>query len=114
MFLLALVALAAASAAPLRVLAGLSFEAFAQVADARCPARQRLAVTPGDLDLLQENFVDGLLRATLQRFAARNHAAPRCAGHNGLACPTTVTLDPMVRTRLLARFAAFACGAQAR
>lgn len=102
--------LAVQAPAPIQVLAGPFFEAFARRTEQLCPVRRLRDVTPGDLDLIQDDFRQRLPAAARRRLTAADRAGQaRCDGHNGLSCPTVETLGAMRRTGLLERFAAYAC-----
>jgi hypothetical protein len=92
-----------------QVIGGGAFETFAAQTDAQCPARHIREITPGDLDLAQETFIERLPARDRKRLASVNQAGRRCADRNGLACPTTATLEAMGKTDLLNRFADYVC-----
>jgi hypothetical protein len=98
----------AATPAPGQILAGPAFERFARQTEARCPIRHLRMITPGDLDWQEDGFRSRLAIAAKQHLNAANHNG-RCAGLNGLACPSTETLDAMARTGLLRSFVDYAC-----
>ena len=114
-----LVALALAAAgvgpadpAPLQILASPAFDRFAAAVYAACPQRRLHFVIPGDLDVIEEDFVAAQSRRGRQQIAAANDGGARCAGRKGLSCPTTAMLDAFVATGAIERFAAYACRAK--
>jgi hypothetical protein len=94
---------------PEQVLGGAAFETLAAQTDSRCPARHVRAITPANLDFAQEAFMERLSVRDRTRLASANEAERRCANRDGLACPTTATLEAMRKTKLLSRFAAYVC-----
>ncbi len=88
-----------------------AFERFAATTDRLCPDRHLAFVTPADLDLIEEDFVAAQPRRDRRRIGAVDAGPSRCAGHNGLTCPTMATMDALAATNTLDRFAAFACTA---
>jgi hypothetical protein len=108
MFLFAMV-LAATSYAPEQVLAGRSFEELASRTDAICPARKVRSITPGDLDYVQEGFEQHLSHRASARLKSANDADRRCAGRDGLSCPTVATLDAIKRANLMKNFESYIC-----
>ena len=102
-------ALAATSPDGIQVLAGPSFEKFAEMADRQCPSRHLRNITPGDLDWLQETFEEQLSPAQRRRLSSLNHANNRCSKLNGLSCPTVENLGAMDRVGMLRGFSSFAC-----
>ena len=105
-------ALAAGAAGDrLQVFASPTFERFAAATDAACPVRGLRYVTPGDLDLIEEDFIAAQRRRVRHRISAVDAGPARCAGRDGLSCPTMATLDAFAATGTLDRFAVFACAA---
>jgi hypothetical protein len=94
---------------PAQVLGGDAFEDLAKRTDARCASRHIREITPADLDLAQETFIGSLAAPERQRLASVDEAERRCAGRDGLSCPTTARLEAMRKTRLIKRFAAYVC-----
>jgi len=103
-----LLALALASQ-PDQLLAGSAFETLASRTEAICPARKVRAITPGDLDEAEQRFEAQLPHRARSRLQAANTAERRCADRDGLACPTTATLETIRRIGLMARFASYIC-----
>jgi hypothetical protein len=106
--ILPFLALAAATIAPGQIMAGSAFERFAWQADRSCPARHLRTTTPGDLSWQQESFEGQLNAAARERLAQAGGRQQPCTG-NGLACPTSRSLDAMARMRMLPAFVRYAC-----
>jgi len=107
--LLLAVTLMTATPAANQILAGKAFEKLASRTDAICPSRRLRAITPGDLDYVQEGFEEQLSHRALIRLQSVNMADRRCAGRNGLSCPTTATLEAMDRVGMMAKFSSYIC-----
>lgn len=90
-------------------LAGPAFEHFAAKSEEICPARALRSVTPGDLDLSEQQFLDKLPRRQRLRVAAAEHGGRRCTSDHGLSCPSVELLDAMARAAELDAFVAYAC-----
>ncbi|KLD72600.1 hypothetical protein [Xanthomonas pisi] len=114
MLVLAILLAAAAPAATQEYQGKAAFEALADQADRRCPARRIRSITPGDLDFAQEEFQAQLTQLDRTRLNAANTADARCADQNGLACQANATLAAMHKTHLLTRFSAYLCAHPAR
>jgi len=108
MRLLALMAILASAQAG-QIMAGPAFELFARHGDLACPSRKLRTITPGDLSWEQETFEAQLSPKSRKLLARVNQASTRCAGRDGLSCPTSATLDAMARAKMLAAFGDFAC-----
>lgn len=101
--------LAASSLDASQKLAGPAFERFAAKSEAVCPARALRSVTPGDLDLSEQQFLDKLPRRQRSRIAAADHGGRRCTSDHGLSCPSVELLDAMAHADQLDAFVGYAC-----
>ena len=74
----------------------------------QCPARNLQDMTPGDLDLIMEDFTPRLTIA--QRRKVEDTVGYRCARiEAGLTCANTASLDAYRRLGVLRQFVAKAC-----
>lgn len=92
-----------------QIMGGPAFERFATQADRSCPTRHLRSITPGDLSWEQETFEAQLTPPQQRRLAMTNRSNVRCAGREGLSCPTSEMLDAMARVKMLHAFGAFTC-----
>ncbi|WP_242140765.1 hypothetical protein [Sphingomonas sp. TREG-RG-20F-R18-01] len=85
-----------------------AYVAFADKADAICPARRLRYLHPADLDGIEEDFMMSIRRHERYRVRALNKDGKGCTG-GGVSCPSQNMLSAISESGLFDSLVSFAC-----